>query len=104
AAPSAVRLPTDHLDLSRLHGPTRAAGLSSSVAAFERLREAGKIRAWGVSNFKVSDMEDLFHVPNGDRCATNQVLYNIDSRSIESDLLPWCEQRGLPLIAPTPPR
>src|SRR5215813_5932050 len=99
---SLARLGTDHLDLYLLHWPTRDAGLSSIVAAFERLREAGKIRAWGVSNFKVSDMEDLFHVPNGDRCATNQVLYNIDSRSIESDLLPWCEQRGMPVMAYTP--
>jgi diketogulonate reductase-like aldo/keto reductase len=55
-----------------------------------------------VSNFKVSDMEALFHVPNGNRCATNQVLYNIGSRSIEYDLLPWCEQRGMPVMAYTP--
>ena len=72
------------------------------MAAFESLRAAGKIRAWGVSNFKVSDMEALSDVPNGNRCATNQVLYNIGSRSIEYDLLPWCEQRGMPVMAYTP--
>jgi diketogulonate reductase-like aldo/keto reductase len=72
------------------------------VAAFESLRAVGKIRAWGVSNFKVSDMEDLFHAPHGDRCATNQVLYNLDGRGIEYDLLPWCKQRGMPVMAYTP--
>ena len=99
---SLARLGTDHLDLYLLHWPSRDAGLSSIVAAFESLRAAGKIRAWGVSNFKVSDMEDLFHVPHGDRCATNQVLYNVGSRGIEHDLLPWCEQHGMPVMAYTP--
>ena len=72
------------------------------MAAFESLRAAGKIRAWGVSNFKVSDMEDLFRVPEGNRCATNQVRYNLTSRSIENDLLPWCEERGMPVMAYSP--
>src|SRR5713101_2386800 len=70
---SLARLGTDHLDLYLLHWPSRDADLASIVAAFESLRAVGKIRAWGVSNFKVSDMEDLFHVSHGDRCATNQV-------------------------------
>jgi len=99
---SLARLGIDHLDLYLLHWPSRDADLSSVVAAFEILRAAGKIRAWGVSNFKVSDMEDLFHVPHGDRCATNQILYNVGSRAIEHDLLPWCEQRGMPVMAYTP--
>ena len=72
------------------------------VTAFENLRTAGKIRAWGVSNFNVSDMEDLFHVPHGDRCATNQVLYNLGDRGIERDLLPWCEQHDMPVMAYSP--
>jgi diketogulonate reductase-like aldo/keto reductase len=99
---SLARLGTDHLDLYLLHWPNGVTYLSGVVTAFENLRAAGKIRAWGVSNFKVSDMEDLFHVPNGDRCATNQVLYNVGSRGIEYDLLPWCEQRGMPVMAYTP--
>ena len=99
---SLARLGTDHLDLYLLHWPSRDTDLSSIVAAFESLRAAGKIRAWGVSNFKVSDMEDLFRVPHGDRCATNQVLYNLGSRGIEYDLLPWCEQHGMPVMAYTP--
>jgi diketogulonate reductase-like aldo/keto reductase len=60
------------------------ADLSVIVTAFENLRTAGKIRAWGVSNFSVSDMEELFHIPHGDR----QVPYNIGDRRIENDLLP----------------
>ena len=70
---SLARLGTDYLDLYLLHWPTQEVTLSSIVAAFESLRRAGKIRAWGVSNFKVSDMERLFHLPQGDHCATNQV-------------------------------
>ena len=99
---SLARLGTDHLDLYLLHWRNRDTDLSRVVAAFESLRDQGKIRAWGVSNFKVSDMEDLFDVPDGHRCATNQVLYNLGSRRIELDLLPWCEQHGMPVMAYSP--
>ena len=63
------------------------------------IRSAGKIRAWGVSNFKVSDMENLFRVPQGDRCATNQLPYTLGDRGIERDLLPWCERHSMPVMA-----
>src|SRR6195256_4080955 len=99
---SLARLGTDHLDLYLLHWPSRDTDLSDIVAAFENLRAAGKIRAWGVSNFKISDMEDLFRVSHGDRCATNQVLYNLGNRDIERDLLPWCEQHSMPVMAYSP--
>ena len=99
---SLARLGTDHLDLYLLHWPSRDADLSSIVAAFESLRGTEKIRAWGVSNFKVGDMEDLIRVPHGDRCATNQILYNLGNRYIEHDLPPWCEQHGMPVMAYSP--
>jgi diketogulonate reductase-like aldo/keto reductase len=72
------------------------------VTAFEKLRSAGKIRTWGVSNFKVGDMENLFRFPQGDRCATNQLPYSIGDRGIERDVLPWCERHGMPVMAYSP--
>jgi diketogulonate reductase-like aldo/keto reductase len=99
---SLARLGTDHLDLYLLHAPTPDAEFSEVVAGFEGLRAAGRIRAWGVSNFTVPQMKALVQVPQGDRCATNQVYYNLGNRSIERDLLPWCEQHGMPVMAYSP--
>jgi len=90
------------LELYLAHWRDRGAALSVIVTAFESLRTAGKIRAWGVSNFSVRDMEELFHIPHGDLCATNQVPYNIGDRAIERDLLPWSEQHGMPVMAYSP--
>ena len=72
------------------------------VAAFEQLLAEGKIRAWGVSNFNVDQMEDLFRIPNGNHCATNQVPYSLRIRGIERDILPWCRQHNMPVMAYSP--
>jgi diketogulonate reductase-like aldo/keto reductase len=100
------RLGTDHLDLYLLHVPAKdpflPRYLSTAVTSFERLRAAGKIRAWGVSNFNVDQMEALFRVPDGDRCATNQVAYNLNNRGIELDVLPWAAQHKMPVMAYSP--
>ncbi len=99
---SLARLGTDHLDLYLLHWPDEITDLSGVVAAFENLRSKGKIRAWGVSNFNVSDMGRLLNVPHGDSCATNQVPYSLGDRAIEHDLLPWCAQHAIPVMAYSP--
>ena len=99
---SLARLATDHLDLYLLHFPVPSKELPGVVAAFEKLRAAGKIRAWGVSNFDVRQMEDLFRVPDGKRCATNQVQYSLRNRRIERDMLPWCTQHNVPVMAYSP--
>jgi diketogulonate reductase-like aldo/keto reductase len=85
-----------------LHWPVPSAQFSGVVAGFEQLRAGRKIRAWGVSNFSVSQMEDLFRVPQGDRCATNQVPYSLNNRAIERGVLPWCKQHNVPVMAYSP--
>jgi diketogulonate reductase-like aldo/keto reductase len=101
-AASLERLNTDHLDLYLLHSPVPSKLFAGVVAAFEQLRAAGKIRAWGVSNFDMGQMEDLFRVPDGQRCATNQIAYSLHNRRIERDVLPWCVQHNVPVMAYSP--
>jgi diketogulonate reductase-like aldo/keto reductase len=94
---SLKRLDTDHIDLYLLHWRGQYP-LEETVEAFERLREAGKIGRWGVSNFDVDDLQELA----APACATNQVLYNLEERGIEFDLLPWCQQHHMPVMAYCP--
>jgi diketogulonate reductase-like aldo/keto reductase len=95
------RLATDRIDLYLLHWPG-SIPVAETVIAFEALREQGKIRAWGVSNFDVSDMQEVVAVAPGENCSTDQVLYNPESRGIEFDLLPWCARRKMPVMAYSP--
>ena len=91
---SLKRLRIDAIDLYLLHW-RGSVPLAETVDAFEKLRVAGKIRHWGVSNFDVDDMEDLWSVEEGANCAANQVLYNLENREIESGLLPLYQQSTL---------
>jgi diketogulonate reductase-like aldo/keto reductase len=95
------RLKTDYLDLYLLHW-RESTPLDETVRAFEELLSAGKIRHWGVSNFDVSDMKELQSLTGGEAVATDQVLYNLTRRGIEYDLLPWCRQHGIPIMAYSP--
>lgn len=98
---SLKRLRTDRIDLYLLHWPG-SVPLTETVAAFEALKKAGKIRHWGVSNFDTDEMEELVGLADGGNVQTNQVLYNLVRRGLEFDLAPWSRQRGIPLMAYSP--
>lgn len=93
------RLRTDVVDLYLLHW-RGSVPLADTVEAMERMRAAGKIRRWGVSNLDVDDLEELG--PALPDCAADQVLYNLENRGIEFDLIPFCRGRGMPVMAYTP--
>lgn len=98
------RMGIETVDLYLLHWPGPHA-LEDTIEAFEELRGAGKIRLWGVSNFDVDEMEALAAAGGeggGEGCATNQVLYNLTRRGPEFDLLPWCADRAMPIMAYSP--
>jgi diketogulonate reductase-like aldo/keto reductase len=98
---SLKRLRTDRIDLYLLHW-RGSHPLAETVEAFEKLRAAGKVRYWGVSNFDTGDMQGLVRLPHGADCATNQVLYHIGSRGIEFDLLSWSAGHKMPVMAYSP--
>lgn len=93
------RLRTESLDLYLLHW-RGSVPLEDTVAAMERMRAAGKIRRWGVSNLDVDDLEELG--PALADCAADQVLYNLEHRGVEFDLLPFCRERRMPVMAYSP--
>jgi aldehyde reductase len=98
---SLKRLKTDRIDLYLLHWRGQHP-LAETVAGFEALQRAGKIRHWGVSNLDLDDMRELADLPGGEACAANQLLYNLSRRGIEWDLLPWLRERGMPVMAYSP--
>jgi diketogulonate reductase-like aldo/keto reductase len=98
---SLKRLGTDHLDLYLLHWRGDIP-LAETVDAFESLRRDGWIREWGVSNFDRADMEELFTLPGGARCAANQVMYHLGCRGVEWDLLPFCRKHKVAVMAYSP--
>jgi diketogulonate reductase-like aldo/keto reductase len=98
---SLARLKTDRLDCYLLHW-RGAYPLAETVAAFEELVGAGKIREWGVSNFDAGDLGEMLAVAGQGKIACNQVLYHLQERAIEHAVLPWCEQHGVALVAYSP--
>ncbi|MFB5674154.1 aldo/keto reductase [Paenibacillus terreus] len=98
---SLKRLGTDYADLYLLHW-RGSIPFEETVRGMEKLRREGKIRRWGVSNLDTADMEELWQLPGGTECAVNQVLYHAASRGIEYDLLPWCREHHVPVMAYCP--
>jgi diketogulonate reductase-like aldo/keto reductase len=98
---SLKRLKTDYLDLYLLHW-RGSVPLAETLEAFQRLKEEGKIRDYGVSNFDVADMEEAIDYPGGEAIATDQVLYNLARRGVEWDLLPWCRKYSITVMAYSP--
>ena len=94
---SLERLRIDTIDLYLLHWREKTPPLEETVETFEKLRSAGKIKRWGVSNFAVDDMQELFSIDDGRNCAANQVLYNLENREIEFDLLPLLTDHRSPI-------
>ena len=99
---SLKRLRIDAIDLYLLHWRESGTRLTETVEAFEKLRAAGKIKRWGVSNFDIDDVKELFDIENGFACAANQVLYNLENREIESGLLQWSQKHEIPIMAYSP--
>ena len=95
------RLRTDRLDLYLLHWRGRVP-LLETLRGFQRLQREGLIRYWGVSNFYVADLAELVLLPGGQEVATDQMPYSLAHREIEYEVLPWCLERGLPVMAYSP--
>jgi len=95
------RLKTDRLDCYLLHWPG-AHPLADTIAAFEQLVADGKIRCWGVSNFDVAELAAALRIAGAGRIACNQVLYHLEERAIEHEVLPWCERHGVALVGYSP--
>ncbi|MGE0550678.1 MAG: aldo/keto reductase [Kofleriaceae bacterium] len=95
------RLGTDHLDVYLLHWRGDIP-LEETIRGFETLRLAGKIRAWGVSNFDDQDLEEALRIAGPGAITCNQVLYHLRERSIEHRVIPWCVKHGVAVVAYSP--
>jgi diketogulonate reductase-like aldo/keto reductase len=98
---SLKRLKVERLDCYLLHW-RESIPLADTIAAFGELEQAGKIRAWGVSNFDVVDLDEALAIAGPGKIACNQVLYHLQQRAIEHAVLPWCEKNGVALVGYTP--
>ncbi len=98
---SLKRLRTDHLDCYLLHW-RGSYPFEETVAAFDELVAAGKIRSWGVSNFDADDLGEMLAIAGKGKIACNQVLYHLQERAIEHAVIPWCEQHGVAVVAYSP--
>ncbi len=98
---SLTRLKTDRLDCYLLHW-RGAYPLNDTVAAFEQLVRAGKIRSWGVSNFDADDLDEILEVAGEGKIACNQVLYHLQERAIEHAVIPWCAKHRVAVVAYSP--
>jgi diketogulonate reductase-like aldo/keto reductase len=98
---SLARLKTDRLDCYLLHW-RGSYPLAETVAAFEQLVAAGKIRSWGVSNFDADDLDEMLEVAGEGKIACNQVLYHLQERAIEHAVIPWCVKHGVAVVAYSP--
>jgi len=98
---SLARLSIDRIDLYLLHW-RGATPLAETVEAFEQLVQQGRIARWGVSNFDVDDMRELYQLAAGTGCAADQVYYSASRRGVEFDLLPLLRSQRVPLMAYCP--
>jgi diketogulonate reductase-like aldo/keto reductase len=98
---SLMRMRTDWIDLYLLHWRGDVP-LAETFRAFEELRASGKIRAWGVSNFDSRDLDEAVAIAGEGVIACNQVLFHLEERTIEHDVIPWCERHGVPVVAYSP--
>jgi diketogulonate reductase-like aldo/keto reductase len=98
---SLERLGTDRIDLYMIHWPGQYP-VEDTIRAFEELTKAGKVRAYGVSNFDVAKLEEALSIAGEGKIACNQVIYHLEERDIEHKVIPWCQQRGVAVVGYSP--